>query len=100
VELASVLYHAFEQARPHAEGAGLDLTVTSPAEPVYLDGDPVRLAQVISNLLNNACKFTQSAGRPWLSAQRQGSDVVVSVRDTGIGIPPDRPGVGDHFLAW
>jgi CheY-like chemotaxis protein len=57
---------------------------------VYLNADPVRLTQVISNLLNNACKFTQPRGRIRLAAERQDSDVVVSVRDTGIGIPADQ----------
>jgi CheY-like chemotaxis protein len=56
---------------------------------VYVDGDPVRLAQVIANLLNNAAKYTDRGGRIWLTAERQGSDAVVTVRDTGIGIPAD-----------
>jgi len=90
VELASVIYQAVEQVRPHVECANHDLTVTPPPEPVYLKADAVRLAQVFSNLLNNACKFTQAGGRIWLTAARQGSDVVVRVKDTGIGIPPDQ----------
>ena len=54
--------------------------------PVYLEADPVRLAQVFANLLNNAAKYTEEGGHIRLSAERQGSDVVVSVKDTGIGI--------------
>jgi PAS domain S-box-containing protein len=92
VELASVLYHAVEQARPHIDSAGHDLMVTPPAEPVYLLADAVRLAQVFSNLLNNACKFTRARGRIWLTAERQGEHVVVSVKDTGMGIPCDKLG--------
>jgi CheY-like chemotaxis protein len=56
---------------------------------VYLHADPVRLAQVFSNLLNNACKFSEPNGRISLTAEQQGSDVVVSVKDTGVGIPPE-----------
>jgi CheY-like chemotaxis protein len=53
---------------------------------MHLDADPTRLAQVISNLLNNAAKYTEKGGHIWLTAERQGNEVVVSVRDTGIGI--------------
>jgi CheY-like chemotaxis protein len=59
---------------------------------VFVDADPVRLAQVVSNLLNNAAKYTEPGGRVWLTAERQGSDAVVSVRDTGLGIPPEMLG--------
>ncbi len=51
-----------------------------------MEGDPIRLAQVFSNLLNNAAKYTEKGGHVWLAAERQGGEVVVSVRDTGIGI--------------
>src|SRR6266852_8214589 len=68
------------------------------ALPIYLHADPVRLAQVFSNLLNNSCKYTEPGGRIWLTAERQGSDVVVSVKDNGIGIPPDMlPCIFDMF---
>ena len=63
--------------------------MTLPPEPICLDADPVRLAQVFANLLNNACKYTEPGGHIWLTAERQGSDVVVRVKDTGIGIPTD-----------
>jgi CheY-like chemotaxis protein len=61
-----------------------------PPEPIYLHADAVRLAQIFTNLLSNACKYTEAGGKIWLTAQRQGSDVVVSVRDNGTGIPADR----------
>jgi PAS domain S-box-containing protein len=88
LELASVLHHAVETCRPLAESLKHEVSVTWLPEPVYVHGDPVRLAQVFSNLLNNGCKFTEPGGRIWVSAERQGSDVLVSVKDTGIGIPP------------
>jgi two-component system, chemotaxis family, CheB/CheR fusion protein len=86
VELSSVMYQAVEACRPAAERAQQELTVTSPPEPIYVDADPVRLAQVFGNLLNNACKYTESQGRFVLRAERQGRDLMVSIKDTGIGI--------------
>ncbi len=88
IDLESVIEQAIETSRPVIERAGHQLTVSLPGSPVHLVGDAVRLAQVFGNLLNNAGKFTESGGRIWLRAERQGDDIVISVRDTGIGIPP------------
>src|SRR5713226_727281 len=99
VELASILHQSVEVCRPLAERAKHEVTVSLPSEPIYLHADPVRLAQVFSNLLNNSCKYTEPGGRIWLTAERQGSDVVVSVKDNGIGIPPDMlPCIFDMFI--
>jgi PAS domain S-box-containing protein len=89
VDLASVVYQAVEICRPLAERSHHEVSVTLPPESIYLHADPVRLAQVFSNLLNNACKYTEPGGRIGITAQRQGSDVLVSVKDTGIGIPTE-----------
>ncbi len=98
VELARVVESAVETSRPLVDQQGHRLTVTLPPEPVYLDADLTRLAQVFMNLLNNSAKYTEPGGRIWLTAERQGSDVVVSVRDTGMGIPKDKlPGVFELF---
>lgn len=98
VALADVLDTAVETSRPLIENCGQELAVTAPAESIYLHGDPVRLAQAISNLLNNAAKYTERGGRVWLSAERQRGDVVITVRDTGIGIPAELlPRVFDMF---
>ena len=86
IELGTVVQSAVELALPLIEASAHELSVTLPPEPTYLDADPARLTQVFSNLLNNAAKYTDRAGRIWLAAERQGSDVVVSVKDTGIGI--------------
>ena len=86
VELVTVVEAALETSRPVIEAGGHALTVTLPPEPIHLEADPLRLAQVLANLLNNAAKYTEEGGRIRLSAERQGSDVIVSVKDNGIGI--------------
>jgi signal transduction histidine kinase/CheY-like chemotaxis protein len=90
VELISLIRQTVDTWCPLAEGRELEVTVTLPPEPIYLDADPVRLAQVFNNLLNNACKYTEPRGHVWLTAERQGSHVVVKVKDSGLGIPSDK----------
>ena len=65
------------------------LAVSVPPEPLTLDGDPVRLTQVVANLLNNAAKYTDPGGQIWLTARRDEDRVTISVRDNGIGISRD-----------
>jgi two-component system, chemotaxis family, CheB/CheR fusion protein len=89
VDVGAVIQNAVETSRPFIEAAGHDLTVTLPPEPVYIDADPTRLAQVFANLLNNAAKYTDSSGAIHLAAERHDNSVTVRVRDTGIGIPAD-----------
>jgi PAS domain S-box-containing protein len=98
LELATVVEHALETSRPLAAARGQELTVTVPTEPAYVHGDAVRLAQVFSNLLSNSAKYTERGGRISLTARRQEGNVVVSVKDNGVGIPPERIGtVFDMF---
>ena len=98
VELAAVINMAVDTTRLLIESSGHALTITLPPEPIYLDADPMRLAQVFSNLLNNAAKYMNRGGRIWLSAAPNGGEVVISVRDLGIGIPPEAlPTVFDMF---
>jgi PAS domain S-box-containing protein len=89
VELASVVLSAVETSRPAIEAARHHFTLNLPAEPVVVDADFVRLAQVFANLLNNAAKYTDEGGRISLAAEREGNEAVIRVRDNGIGIPPD-----------
>ena len=89
VELTVIIQQVVETCRPLAERAAHTLTVTIPPEPIYLDGDAVRLAQLFGNLLNNACKYTDRGGRIELNVKRLGSDVIVSIKDSGVGIPLD-----------
>lgn len=88
--LSAVIAAAVETVRDSAECAEQKLTVTMPEGAVHLYADPVRLTQVFSNLLNNACKYTPNGGSISVTARMQDSWVVVRVRDTGIGIPPDK----------
>ena len=90
VELAVVTRIAVEQSRILVEEADHDLSVRLPEERIYLDADPQRLGQVLTNLLTNAVKYTPRGGHIELSAERDGDGVRVSVRDHGFGIPPDR----------
>ncbi len=114
VELSSVVHHAVEAVHPVSESRGQELTVTLPQVPVYLNADPTRLAQIVGNLLNNACKFTDHGGRIWLTVdctEEFGADVteeassdlppyvVIRVRDTGLGIAADQlPRIFDMFM--
>jgi signal transduction histidine kinase/ActR/RegA family two-component response regulator len=86
IDLDGVLQSAIETSRPLIETGGQEFTFTRSPEPLPLDADPLRLTQVFSNLLNNAAKYTDRGGRIGISCERQGSDAVVSVADTGIGI--------------
>lgn len=70
---------AVETARPVIDEAGQELTVTLPGSSVYLNADLTRLAQVFSNLLINSAKYTERGGRIWLSAERRGGEVAVTV---------------------
>ena len=90
VELSSVIQHAVEAARPFVDKAGHDLRVDLPKEPIYLNADPARLAQVFGNLLNNGSKYTTPGGTIWVSAKRLDGEVVVTVKDTGAGIPTNK----------
>jgi CheY-like chemotaxis protein len=89
VDLAVVVQSAVDTARPFFERSGQTLELDLPGQPVYLHADPVRLAQVFANLLNNAAKFSEPRGRVTLSAAVVGSRVRVLVRDEGIGMSAD-----------
>ena len=91
-ELASVVKHAVETIRPLCESLRHELNVTLSPEPLYVAGDPVRLAQVMGNLLNNACKFTDKGGRIGLTVESVSGHAVIRICDTGIGIAGDQLG--------
>ena len=99
IELASVVGVAVQTARSYVDKAKHRLAITLPARPVILNVDPIRLAQVLGNLLWNAAKYTPPGGQIWLAAQVVNDGVKLSVRDTGIGINADvLPRIFDMFM--
>lgn len=86
VKLQDVLREAFEVSRPLIDEREHAITVSEPPRPIYLEADRVRLAQAITNLLNNAARYTDRGGRISLTAERQGDEAVITVRDNGPGI--------------
>jgi PAS domain S-box-containing protein len=89
MDLGSIVLSAVETSRPAIEAARHRFTLSLPAEPIVVDADFVRVAQVIANLLNNAAKYTDNGGAISLVAQREGDEAVIRVRDNGIGIAPE-----------
>ena len=98
VALTEVVGSAVETARPLLDAARHELSVSLGDESVHVDGDALRLAQVFANLLTNAAKYTEPAGRIVISSVLAGPDVIVRVRDTGIGIAAEHlPRVFEMF---
>ena len=98
IDLEVVVDLAVEASRPLIEDCKHQLTVTLPPDPILLEVDPARMAQVLSNLLNNAAKYTDEEGEISLTAERAGREVLIRVRDNGIGIAPELlPHVFDMF---
>lgn len=89
-DLQSAIRQAVETSKSIAERAGHSLRVQLPATPIWIDADPVRLSQVFNNLLNNACKFTDAGGSITICAEHSDRQATVVVKDTGIGIAPDK----------
>jgi CheY-like chemotaxis protein len=87
IQAADVIRSALESSQPLIEAAGHSLSIDLPPEPIWLDGDMTRLAQVVGNLLNNAAKYTPAGGRIGLSLHAQGHEAVIAVSDNGLGIP-------------
>ena len=98
VALHSVIEQVLEACQPLVEAMGHELEVSQPAVPVWLDADPVRLIQLLVNLLSNACKFTPRGGKIALAMTVEGPVFSVSVTDNGMGMAPDvLPRVFDMF---
>ncbi|UQA57833.1 MEDS domain-containing protein [Polyangium aurulentum] len=89
VEIGEVVGRAIEMASPLLEQRKHSLTVDVPAQGLAVNGDPVRLAQIVSNLLNNAAKYTDPGGSVAVIATTDGEAITLRVRDSGAGIPPD-----------
>jgi signal transduction histidine kinase len=89
-DLNTLVHTAVEACRPLIEVSRHELTVTVPTDQLFVETDPARLIQVISNLVTNAAKYTEPGGRIGLGVEREAGGVTISVRDNGIGIPADR----------
>jgi CheY-like chemotaxis protein len=98
VALSAIIDTAVETSRPHIDAARHALTVDVPVTPIHVDADPVRLAQVIANLLNNAAKYTPAGGSIGVAASRDANAAIVRVVDNGMGIAHDvLPRIFDTF---
>jgi PAS domain S-box-containing protein len=99
VDVAQPVQQAVEGVQPLVRERGLTLAMSLPPQPVCVEADPTRLQQVVGNLLSNAAKYTDPGGHIRLTARQEGSELVLRVRDTGIGIPPDLlPRIFDLFV--
>ncbi|OAI41620.1 hypothetical protein AYO40_02900 [Planctomycetaceae bacterium SCGC AG-212-D15] len=98
IGLTSLLTHAAQMSEAVLKSRELHFEVVPPPADAWLEGDRVRLTQVITNLLNNAAKYTDRGGHVWLEGAREGNDVVIRVRDTGVGISAELlPHIFDLF---
>jgi signal transduction histidine kinase len=99
VEAAGIVAQAVEISRPLIDSRKHQLALSLPQEPLWVNGDATRLAQVVANLLNNAAKYTEPRGRIELGLERESDQLVFRVRDSGIGIPSDMlPKIFDLFI--
>lgn len=89
VDVGAIIKAAVEASNAMMERHHHQLRVTAPAQPLFVQGDSTRLVQIVTNLLDNAAKYTDPGGKVWLSGEREGDMVVIRVKDTGIGIPSE-----------
>jgi signal transduction histidine kinase len=98
IDLSEVVARACAAVRPHLEEKGHELSVALAPGPLRLEADPARVEQIVVNLLTNAAKYTDGAGHIGLAARAEGGDIVITVRDAGIGIPAEMlPRIFDAF---
>jgi PAS domain S-box-containing protein len=98
LELATIVNHAMETSRPLIQAHGHSISLSLPSEPVWIEGDQIRIAQVVSNLLNNAAKYSEPNRQIWLTAATENGQAVIRVRDAGVGISPEvLPRIFDLF---
>jgi signal transduction histidine kinase len=89
LSIQAVLELAVETTQPLIDRAGLTLKIQIPDEPIKVRGDQLRLAQIFSNILNNAAKYTARGGTVCVAVAREGAQVIVRIRDSGMGIPAE-----------
>ena len=99
VRLSAVLAQAVETSQALIATSGHKLIVSAPTEPVVIDADVTRLVQVFSNLISNAAKYSEGGSPIWLTSETSDDEVVVRVKDSGVGIPADMlPRIFDMFV--
>ena len=99
VDVADVVAKAVEMASDLLEQRNHQLSIEVPSGRLWVDGDPVRLAQVVANLLTNAARYTERGGKVEVRARREGHEIVIRVKDNGMGISPDLlPRIFDLFI--
>jgi len=99
LDLTVVINRAVEETQPAIDARGHELMLVLPARPLIVNGDVLRLSQVVSNLVSNAAKYTETPSQIWLTVEREGEQAVIRVRDPGIGIDPGvLPGIFDLFV--
>jgi PAS domain S-box-containing protein len=89
IDVSAFIERAIEEVQPTIDARGHELMVTRPARPITVEGDVVRLAQVVSNLVSNAAKYTEKPSRIWLSVEPREDEVLLHVRDEGVGMTED-----------
>jgi signal transduction histidine kinase len=89
IEVQTAVRRALEPLRSMFELRSLEVNVSLPLHPLSVEGDWVRLEQILGNLLNNAAKYTDRGGKIWITVEQEGDSVVLRVRDNGIGISPE-----------
>jgi signal transduction histidine kinase len=90
VDLVTIVREAIEMCQPLIQHSAHEVSVIAPQLPIVVQADPARLGQVFSNLLNNASRYMAQKGHIWVTIERAGTEAVVTVTDTGLGIPPDQ----------
>jgi PAS domain S-box-containing protein len=99
VDARPILVQAIESVQPLIRDRSHELNISSTPGTLPLEVDATRLEQIVVNLLTNAAKYTEPGGRIWLSAQQEGGEIVIRVRDTGMGIPPEKiPAMFELFV--
>jgi signal transduction histidine kinase/CheY-like chemotaxis protein len=89
-DLATIVRDAIDMCQPMIQRAGHEISVMAPEHAIVVEADPARLGQVFGNLLNNACRYMANNGQIWVTIERSGASAVVTITDTGIGIPQEQ----------
>ena len=93
VALGEILPHALEIARPAVDAGGHELTILLPEEQIVLHADPARIVQIVGNIVGNAARYTPNGGRIEVTVQKSAPHAIVTVKDNGIGIPPEQQSI-------